>query len=154
MRYWSTIPMIAHALHQGRSAPANPTTKKADGASQAIQKGPVRLGQFVCSAKDAAQVKSLTPIDSMGQLQSDNEALEAQERELNELKTQIDIISTNDLAAANQLDYRRQMVDKYNSSLDAYQRDGAALKQRIDTYNLQIEAHDTYLAQHCKRDEQ
>jgi hypothetical protein len=67
----------------------------------------VTIGQFVCSGKDAAQVKRLTPIDTLGQLQSDTEALDAEEHELDDLKTQIVVAPTTYLPGPSDMDYRK-----------------------------------------------
>jgi hypothetical protein len=52
------------------------------------------------------------------------------------------------------MDYRKQLVDRYNTLLASYRNDAAALKQRTDTFNSQTMAHNSYVQQHCQRIEQ
>jgi hypothetical protein len=114
-----------------------------------VGSGEVTIGQFRCSAKAATEVKRLTPIETQGQLESDKEALDARGRELAQLQVQIEATPVDDFSSSSALAYRDQMIDQYNTMQGTYESDAAALKQRIDTYNSQIEAHDSYLAQHC-----
>ena len=127
--------------HHATSVVGNSISEEAD----------VMIGQFVCSGKDAAQIKRLTPIDTLGQLQSDTEALDAEEHELDDLKTQIVVAPTTYLPGPSDLDYRKQLVDRYNTLLASYRNDAAALKQRTDTFNSQTMAHNSYVQQHCQR---
>lgn len=110
----------------------------------------VIFAQYICSARDALQVKRLTPVDTLGQLQSDSEALDAKQIELDDLKTQIVVAPTTYLSGPSDMDYRKQMVDQYNALLASYRTDEAALKQRTDTFNLQTLARKNYLQEHCR----
>ena len=127
--------------HHAQSYAVNPA---------AVSGPEVVFAQYVCSALDGLQVKRLTPIDTLGQLQSDSEALDAKQIELDDLKTQIVVAPTTYLPGPSDMDYRKQMVDQYNALLASYRTDEAALKQRTDTFNSQTLARKKYLQQHCR----
>lgn len=116
--------------------------------------GPVVLSGFTCSTKEVAQLKRLAPVDTVGQLQEDAEALEAKQRELDDLKTQIDILPTTNFSGPSQLDYRLHMVDQYNTLLGSYQNDSAELNRRKNAFNAQADAYQHFLELHCKRTEE
>jgi hypothetical protein len=109
------------------------------------------IGEFKCSAKDSAEVKRLTPIDTQGQLESDKEALEAQGRELADLQVQIEATPTNEFSSSSDVGYHNQMVDQYNLLQSTYESDATALKQRVDAFTPQMEVRDSYLEQHCAK---
>jgi hypothetical protein len=116
----------------------------------AIDGPDVMFAQYVCSAQDAVQVKRLTPIDTLAQLQSDSDSLNAKQIQLEDLKTQIVVAPTAYLAGPSDMDYRKQLVDQYNALLASYRTDEGALKQRTETFNSQTLARKKYLQQHCR----
>jgi hypothetical protein len=111
----------------------------------------VTIGRFKCSAKDSAEVKRLTPLDTQGQLETDKADLQAKGRELAALQVQIEAAPSNGVAGQDESDPHNQMADQYNLLQGTYESDATALKQRIDTFNSQTEAHDAYLEHHCVR---
>ncbi len=63
----------------------------------------VTIGRFKCSAKDSAEVKRLTPLDTQGQLETDKADLQAKGRELAALQVQIEAAPSNGVAGQDRI---------------------------------------------------
>lgn len=120
-------------------------------SSQSSDSDNVIVGEYRCSTYHYNQAVALDPDETEQVIDNASTALASRSRALDRLKDEIDGASVNEYSAQWEINEYNGWVDDYNSKLPAYERDAAAINERIDRFNDQVQGHNDYLAKNCTK---
>ena len=127
----------------------NTSSQRATPTSYARPATTVSNGQFSCSSYASNQADLMQPKNEL-ELNQEEEELKHRSDALDSLKIQIDASGVTQYTSQSSIGRYNAMVSQYNAQLTSLKTDYSSHQARIDIYNQQVQARNSYLLAHCR----
>ncbi len=108
-------------------------------------------GTFRCTSYHHNSANALLPTSyEKSQIESEKTILQIDERELEQLRNDIDS-TIIDRSSQYSIDQYNMTINEYNSKLEDYKLRARLYKGKISTYNAKIDSYNTYLQANCRK---